>query len=166
MERHDLVAYLSGASASLVLVDAPAGSGKTTLVTQWLSSPAEARPFAWISLDPGDNDPARLWWYIVRALQRACPALDASDILRALRVSPPDIAGTMLPALLNELAQLREPVVLVLDDYHLIRDRSCHEQIGLLLSHLPATVQLVLITRADPPLPLSRLRAAGQLAEV
>lgn len=166
VERHDLVAYLSGASASLVLVDAPAGSGKTTLVTQWLSSPAEVRPFAWISLDPGDNDPARLWWYIVRALQRACPALDASDILRALRVSPPDITGTMLPALLNELAQLREPVVLVLDDYHLIRDRSCHEQIGLLLSHLPGTVQLVLITRADPPLPLSRLRAAGQLAEV
>ncbi len=68
--------------------------------------------------------------------------------------------------MVNELAQLQEPVVLVLDDYHVIRDRSCHDQVAFLLSHLPPHVQLVLITRADPPLPLARLRAAGQLAEI
>ena len=166
VERHELVGYLANVSARLVLVDAPAGSGKTTLVAQWLSSPAEVRPFAWVSLDAGDNDPGRLWWYVVRALQGACPALDAAEILRALRVSAPDITGTMLPALVNELAKLPGPVVLVLDDYHVIRNRACHDQISVLLSHLPPAVQLVLITRADPPLPLPWLRAAGQLAEI
>ena len=166
MERHELVGYLANVSARLVLVDAPAGSGKTTLVAQWLSSPAEVRPFAWVSLDAGDNDPGRLWWYVVRALQEACPALDAAEILGALRVSAPDITGTVLPALVNELAKLPGPVVLVLDDYHVIRNRACHDQISVLLSHLPPAVQLVLITRADPPLPLPWLRAAGQLAEI
>ena len=166
MRREELVGYLAGVTARLVLVSAPAGSGKTTLVAQWRSSPAEVRAFAWISLDAGDNDPARLWWHIVRALQRACPKLDADDILGALLVQAPDIAGALLPLLVNELARLREPVVLVLDGYDVIRERDCHDQVAFLLPHLPPAVQLVLTTRADPPLPLARLRAAGELAEI
>ncbi len=166
VERQELIGYLTAVTAKLVLVDAPAGSGKTTLVAQWLSSTAEARPSAWISLDPDDNDPARLWWQVVCALQRACPKLDAGDILLALRAPAPDLPGTLLPILVNELSRLPEPVVLVLDDYHAIRDRRCHDQVAFLLLHLPPAVQLVLITRADPPLPLARLRAAGQLAEI
>ena len=165
MEREELVGYLASVTAKLVLVDAPAGSGKTTLVAQWRSSPAESRAFAWISLDPGDNDPARLWWHVVCALQRACPKLDADDILGALRIQLPDLEGTLLPLLVNKLARLREPVVLVLDDYHVVRERGCHDQVAFLLLHLPPAVQLVMITRADPPLPLARLRAAGELAE-
>ena len=166
MEREELVGYLASVTAKLVLVDAPAGSGKTTLVAQWRSSPAESRAFAWISLDPGDNDPARLWWHVVCALQRACPELDADDILGALRIQTPDLEGTLLPLLVNKLARLREPVVLVLDDYHVVRERGCHDQVAFLLLHLPPAVQLVMITRADPPLPLARLRAAGELAEL
>ena len=166
MRREELVGYLAGVTARLVLVSAPAGSGKTTLVAQWRSSPAEVRAFAWISLDAGDNDPARLWWHIARALQRACPKLDADDILGALLVQAPDIAGALLPLLVNELARLREPVVLVLDGYDVIRERDCHDQVAFLLPHLPPAVQLVLTTRADPPLPLARLRAAGELAEI
>jgi ATP/maltotriose-dependent transcriptional regulator MalT len=166
VEREKLVSYLASATARLVLVDAPAGSGKTTLVAQWCSSPAESRPFAWISLDPGDNDPARLWWHVVYALQRACPKLDADDLLGALRVQSPDLEGTLLPLLVNKLARLREPVVLVLDDYHAVRERGCHDQVAFLLLHLPPGVQLVMITRADPPLPLARLRVAGELAEL
>jgi LuxR family maltose regulon positive regulatory protein len=166
VERHDLVGYLTGTAARLVLLSAPAGSGKTTVVAQWRSSPAEARAFAWISLDAGDNHPARCWWHVVHALQRACPELDADDILGALRVQDPDIAGTFLPLLVNELARLEKPVVLVLDGYNLISERGFHEQVASLLPRLPHAVQLALITRTDPPLPLARLRAAGELTEI
>ena len=78
-------------SAKLVLVDAPAGFGKTTLVAQWRSSAIERRRFAWVSLDSGDDDPGRLWWHVVSALERACPELDAQDLLRALRTQAPEI---------------------------------------------------------------------------
>jgi LuxR family maltose regulon positive regulatory protein len=166
VERAELVGRLDSAAARLILVSAPAGSGKTTLVAQWLSSRAQNRSFAWISLDPGDNDPARLWWHVVCAVQRACPAFDADEIVRALRVRAPDLPGTLLPLLVNELARLSDPVVVVLDDYHVITERSCHDQIAFLLLHLPPGVQLVLVTRADPPLPLARWRAAGELAEI
>ncbi len=168
VQREDLVGYLAGCSSSrLVLVAAPPGFGKTIAVTQWAASMAEDRPFAWVSLDRGDDDdPARLWLHVVSALQRACPQFGGVDILRALHAPVPDISTTVLPGLLNELAALPSPVVLVLDDYHVIRDHRSHGHVASFLSHLPATVQLVLVTRADPPLPLARLRAAGKLAEV
>src|ERR1039457_4786947 len=165
VERRPLIQALVGAAAKLILVDAPAGFGKTTLVAQWRSSTIEERSFAWLSLDRADDDPGRLWWHVVCALQRACPGFGGEDVLRAVRVQGPDIAGTVLPMLVNELAALPAPVVLVLDDYHVIKERNCHDQIAFLLLHLPPTAQLVLITRADPPLPLARLRAAGQMVE-
>jgi LuxR family transcriptional regulator, maltose regulon positive regulatory protein len=166
MERGELTGYLAGSSVKLVLVDAPAGFGKTTLVAQWRSSALETRPFAWVSLDRSDDDPGQLWWYIVTALHRACPQLDVAAMLAELRVQDPDVTGTVLPLLANELAALPAPVVLVLDDYHVIKERSCHEQIEFLLLHLPPSAQIVLITRADPPLPLARLRAAGEMVEI
>jgi LuxR family maltose regulon positive regulatory protein len=164
--RPQLVSYLAGLVTRLVLVDAPAGFGKTTVVAQWRSSAAETRPFAWISVDPGDNDPGRLWWHVVSAVHRACPKLDADKVLAALRVQVPDFEGTVLPLVVNELAALAEPVVVVLDDYHMITERACHDQIAFLLLHLPSAIQVVLITRVDPPLALARMRAAGDIAEV
>ncbi|MGO9784775.1 MAG: LuxR C-terminal-related transcriptional regulator [Streptosporangiaceae bacterium] len=166
VERAELIARLAGADTKLVLVAAPAGFGKTTLVGQWQLSPAEGRPFAWMSLDPGDNDPGRLWWHVAHALQRACPEFSADNVLALVRGQQPNFAETLLPLLINELAKLTEPVVLVLDDYHLISEPDCHDQLAFLLLHLPPLVQLVLITRADPPLPLARMRAAGEMAEV
>ena len=166
VQRAELIARLAGANAKLVLAAAPAGFGKTTLVAQWQLSPAESRPFAWMSLDPGDNDPGRLWWHVAHALQRACPQFSADNVLALVRGQPADFAETLLPLLINELAKLTEPVVLVLDDYHVISEPDCHDQLAFLLLHLPPTVQLVLLTRADPPLPLGRVRAAGELAEV
>jgi LuxR family maltose regulon positive regulatory protein len=166
IERGGLVDYLAGVRARLLLVNAPAGFGKTTLVSQWDSSTGGKRAFAWISLDPGDDDPARMWWQVTGALQRACPAFDPEAVLAAFRGRVPDFAGTVLPVLLNELGMLPEPVVLVLDDYHVIRDPDCHEQVAFALQHLPPTVQLVLLTRADPALPLARLRATGDMAEI
>src|SRR5580704_12731047 len=91
VERRELVSVLAGADAKLVLVEAPAASGKTTLVAQWRASTSEDRPFAWVSLDHGDDDLGRLWFYLVHALQRACPGFGGDEILRALRVQLPDI---------------------------------------------------------------------------
>jgi LuxR family transcriptional regulator, maltose regulon positive regulatory protein len=166
VSRDELVSQVAGASGRLLLVEAPAGFGKTTLVAQWHLSPTESRPFAWVSLDRGDNDPRRLWRHVAWALQGVCPGFSAAIVLAALRDQPLDFAGAVLPLLVNELADLPEPVVLVLDDYHVISERDCHDQLAALLLHLPPAVQLVLVTRAEPPLPLARLRAAGELAEV
>jgi ATP/maltotriose-dependent transcriptional regulator MalT len=151
VQREDLIGYLAGCSSSrLVLVAAPAGSGKSIAVAQWAASMIEDRPFAWVSLDRGDDDPARLWFYVVSALQRACPQFGGEDILRALRAPIPDISGTVLPDLVNELAELPAPVVVVLDDYHVISDHSCHDQVAFLLSRLPGGVQLVLYLSGEP----------------
>jgi len=166
VERPALVRRLERARARLILVDAPAGYGKTTLVAQWRGSATEDRRFAWVSLDPDDNDPVSLWSHVAHALHRAWPELTIEPILETLRAAPPDPGGAVLPVLVNELNALPGPVVLVLDDYHEVKERSCHGQVGYLLSHLPPTAQLVLVTRADPPLPLARLRSTGDMVEL
>ena len=166
VERPRLTGELTRTAARLVLVDAPAGFGKTTLVAQWRASATETRPFAWVSLDRGDNDPGRLWWYIV---QRAAARLPRDR----RRGHSAGTAGADPRGRRDRAAHHRQragrdpsPVVLVLDDYHAIKERSCHEQIAFLLVHLPPSAQIVLITRADPPLPLARLRAAGEMVEI
>ncbi len=166
VERAHLIQRLGTAAAKLILVDAPAGFGKTTLVAQWRASGMDSRPFAWLSLDDGENDPSRLWWHITHALQEACPGLAGEENRRELLAPEPDITGTVLPVLLNELAGLTAPVVLVLDDYQAITEPSCHEQIAFFLLHLPPSAQVVLVTRTSPPLPLARLRAAGEMIEL
>jgi LuxR family maltose regulon positive regulatory protein len=166
VERRELIQDLAGTAVKLVLVDAPPGFGKTTLVAQWRASASEDRPFAWISLDDSDDDPGRLWGHIVRALQRACPDLGGTELRQALRAQIPDVTGTVLPLLVNELAALSAPVILVLDDYHLVKDHRCHAQLAFLLLHLPSSAEIVLVTRTGPPLPLARLRAAGEMLEI
>ena len=167
VERAGLIQSLAGATAAkLVLVEAPAGFGKTTLVAQWRAGNLENRPFAWISLDGGDNDPATLWWYISHALRRACPELGSEPMPPERPVQVREITGILLPGLINDLDALAAPVVLVLDDYQDIIEPSCHEQVAFLLQHLPSSVQIVLITRTAPPLPLAALRAAGDMIEI
>ena len=100
VEREELVGFLAGCvSCRLVLVAAPAGFGKTTAVTQWRASAIEDRRFAWVSVDRDDDDPIRLWWHVVSALQRACPQFGGEDVLRALAAQMPDIPGQVLPRL-------------------------------------------------------------------
>ena len=166
VERREIISVLAGTAVKLVLIEAPAGFGKTTLAAQWRVSTSEDRPFAWVSLDRGDNAPGRLWWYVVLALQQACPGLGGDEVRRALRAPIPDVTGEVIPLLVNEMAALGAPVVLVLDDYHVIKERSCHEQIAFLLLNLPPSAEIVLITRTDPPLPLARERAAGEMVEI
>ncbi len=156
----------SPASAKLVLVNAPAGFGKTTLLAQWRSAAGQAHPVAWLSLDRGDDAPGRLWWHIVSALQQACPELGAEDILGVLAAQTPDIPGTVIPMLVNKLMGMPVQIVLMLDDYHVIKDRRCHEQVAALLRHLPPTLKIALATRTSPPLPLARLRTLGEMTEI
>ena len=154
----------------LTLVSAPAGFGKTTLLSEWLHSKREATPplqAVWLSLDSGDNDPVRFLAYFVAALQGLKPGLGEAA-LSAYRSPQPPPTEAVLVALINELADLPADLraVLVLDDYHLIEALPVHDLLAFLLEHLPLQMHLVIATRADPPLPLARLRARGQLTEL
>jgi len=154
-----------GTESALTLVSAPAGFGKTTLLTEWLSTvPAEGRSVAWLSVDQRDNDPALFWTYVATALQTAEPAVGAGAL--ALLQSAQSSTEAVLSSLLNDLSGVADDVVLVLDDYHLIEARDVQDGMTFLLEHLPSRVHLVLATRAAPPLPLARLRARGDLVEV
>jgi LuxR family transcriptional regulator, maltose regulon positive regulatory protein len=164
--RQRLVHRLAAGDAKLALVHAPAGFGKTIAVAQWRAAEVPDRVFAWVSLDPGDDDPVRLWTHIVTSLQRVCPGLAGEDLLALLRVQAPDISGRLVPSLINALAGVRERVVLVLDDFHLVRARSCHEQIESLLVGLLPPAKIVIISRTVPPLQVARLRAAGEMIEI
>ncbi len=150
-----------GLARGRVLVCAPAGFGKTALLADWARG--GGRPVAWLGLDGSDSDPARFWRYAVAALDRARPGL-------AGRVGPPPSGSFegLVTALINELAADSGPeeVLLVLDDYHLVDPGPVHESVAFLLENLPPGLRVVVSSRADPPLPLARLRARGQLAEL
>jgi LuxR family transcriptional regulator, maltose regulon positive regulatory protein len=150
----------------LTLISAPAGFGKTTLLSMWLAvSSRSGRSAVWLSLDPGDNDPTRFWRYFIAVADRLYPgAGDTALVLLHSSQAPPIEA--ILTTLLNELTELPADAVIVLDDYHLIESRTIHEALLFLIEHLPPQVHLVISTRADPPLPLSRLRARGEMAEL
>jgi LuxR family maltose regulon positive regulatory protein len=147
----------------LTLISAFAGSGKTTLLGEWASS--RNLQFCWLSLDDDDSDPARFWTYVVVALQTIHPQLGESVLPMLQGPQPPPVRSILTP-LLNEVAALAEPLVLVLDDYHLVTAEAIHDGVAFLLDHLPQQLHLVIATRADPPLPIARLRARGQLTEL
>ena len=182
-----------GLHRKLTLISAPAGFGKTTLVCDWINQKDEGgRPVlnevkgpqdesgetlppsafiphpskvAWLSLDEADNDPARFFTYFIAALQQVNPQIGQTTLARLQ--SPQFPAGeALMTTLLNELADTATKIILVLDDYHLVETPTIHEAITFLLNRLPSQVHLVITTRADPPLPLSRLRGRGQLTEL
>jgi LuxR family maltose regulon positive regulatory protein len=148
----------------LTLLSAPAGFGKTTLLTSWLAE--SGTPAAWFSVEPEDNDPVRFFSYLLTALQRLDQHL-GSSLLPLLQSPGPVPLETLLALLLNSLSAREEPsLVLMLDDYHAITSESIHRALVYLVEHLPPQLHLVLATRVDPPLPLARLRARGQLSEL
>jgi LuxR family maltose regulon positive regulatory protein len=154
----------SSLQAKLCLVGAPAGSGKTTLLAQWRAVAGGSR-VAWVSLEESDNDPTRFWSYLVAALRTVEPGV-GTVALEALRGPSVELERVVVPSLVNDLATVGAPLVQILDDYHLITDAICHQTLGWFLDHLPAEVHVVLSTRLDPPLPLARMRARGELAEL
>jgi LuxR family maltose regulon positive regulatory protein len=152
-----------GIAQALVLVCAPAGFGKATLLADRATSASS--PVAWLSLDADDNDPARFWRYVVAALDHAREGL--GEQLLPLLTAPTPLSGQgVVTALISRLEAQPDELVLVLDDYHVIDEPTIHDSLALLLRHLPPQLHLAIASRSDPPLPLARLRAGGQLTEL
>src|SRR5947209_12862471 len=151
-----------GLHRKLILISAPAGFGKTTLISEWLA--ACERPAAWLSLDAGDSDPIRFLTYLVAALQTIAPHIgdEVPGLLQSSQPPPPEV---VLTALLNDLATIQDQFVLVLDDYHVLEVKAVDQTLTFLLEHLPPHMHLVIATREDPGLPLARFRARDQMID-
>ncbi len=153
----------AGLDKTLILVSAPAGYGKTTLVSRWLKETKIT--YAWLSLDGGDNDPIRFLHYLLTTLLAIAPGIE-NDLLGMLQGIKPAQFENVINQLVNELASVSDPFVLVLDDFHVIQSETVLKILSYLLDHLPDQMHLVILTRTDPPLPLSRLRVRGQLLDI
>ncbi|BBY41531.1 hypothetical protein MMAN_56650 [Mycobacterium mantenii] len=165
IERAALIDILSAEpSRKLALLSAPAGWGKTTLLAQWVSGADDRRRRGWVSLDASDNDPARFWGCAIAALGKASPGV-APRAFELITIGA-DPRQVVLPTLLDELAAIDHQVALILDDYHLVENKTVHEQVGFVVERMPRNFQLVIATRSDPLLPLARLRARGELLEL
>lgn len=166
LDRPRLLARLHPTGHRLTVLDAPAGWGKTALLTQWRAAVADGGPrVAWLALDPADDDPVLFWTYVVAALRTAAPGVGART-LAALAAGGRAVREAAIPALVADLHAVPGPLVLVLDDQHVITGSDVHDGVALLLEHLPPHVHLVVAARGDPHLPLGRLRAAGELLEL
>ena len=164
VSRPHLIARLNeGLHRKLTLISAPAGFGKTTLVSEWVEG--SERLTAWLSLDEGENDPTRFLAYLVAALQTIAPTI-GEGMLGMLQARQPPPPEAILMALLNEITTLPDQFVLVLDDYHMIEAKAVDLALTYLVEHLPLQMHLVIVTREDPHLPLARLRSRGQLTEL
>ncbi len=165
LPRPEVVERLAGAEAQVLLITAPAGWGKTSLLAEWLDAEQGRRPAAYLRLEEGDDDDSVFWTYAVAALRRARPdlAAGAEDALRNPDVDP---MRDVVPSLLNELTEIDEALLLVLDDYHVISQEDIHRSVGYLIDHLPPGVQMAIATRADARLPVGRLRASSDLMEL
>ncbi|MFZ5827602.1 MAG: LuxR C-terminal-related transcriptional regulator [Bacillota bacterium] len=162
---HLLERLAQGMRRKLTLISAPAGFGKSTLVAHWQAAQTEPVPVAWVALDDGDNDPVRFWTYVIAALA-GLPDGPGREPLALLRATPPAPIRSVLTVLINELSRMPGPAMLVLDDFHLVTQQEVHEGLTFFLENLPPQLHLVIATRIDPPLPLSRLRARGQVSEL
>src|SRR6201991_4582694 len=165
IERAALIEILSAEpSRKPTFLGAPAGWGKTTLLAQWVSGADDRRRRGWLSLDASDNDPARFWACAIASLDKASPGV-APSAFELIKMGA-DPRQVVLPTLLDELAAIDHQIALILDDYHLVENRTVHEQVGFVVERMPPTFQLVIATRSDPTLPLARLRARGELLEL
>jgi LuxR family transcriptional regulator, maltose regulon positive regulatory protein len=155
----------TGARLPLLLISAPPGFGKTTLVAAWLHSHRQPVDCGWLSLDEADNQPITFWRYLTAALQHARPGLGETAQAMLASSQPPSLE-TVATVLINELAGSPTPLILVMDDYHVIRSKDIHASLNFLLDHLPNNVHLLLLSREDPPLGLARRRSRQQMIEV
>jgi LuxR family transcriptional regulator, maltose regulon positive regulatory protein len=166
--RRGLLEFLHDALERKVsIISAPTGYGKTTLLAHWRQVEEADLSFAWVSLDEQDNDPVRLWRHIVESLRRVVPEEDfGADVLARMSAVGQSYVEATLPTLINEIAELSHPVVLVLDDYQSISAGEVHESVTIFVEHLPENFHLVMSSRSDPPLPLGRWRARGEMDEL
>ena len=171
VERPHLLVHLGNSDLrALTLVCAPAGYGKTTLLINWISNLKKtSKPgnplICWVSLGEADNEPIRFLSYLVAALETASIGVSA-EARTMLQLNAPPPLQTILAVLINDLEKLATSIYLVLDDYQFISNKAIHEGMAFFLEHLPSNTHLVIATRSDPPIPLARLRARGQMAEI
>ena len=152
-------------SSPFTLVSAPAGFGKTTVLTQWISGKGPSRPFAWVQLDEGDNDPVRFWDYFIAALRQVRPS--TGQLASAMLHSPqPFGIDRVLSVLINEMSDVTDDFAIVFDDYHTIKTEQINTGLAFLLDHAPPKMHLVMATRVDPGLPLAHFRGKGNMVEV
>lgn len=154
-----------GLRGPLTLISAPAGSGKTTLMSEWRAHTKNQIPVAWLSLDSADNDPLRFLTYLTASIESASPNLTRPTV-DLLQSSQPPALEIITLSLIDSLASFTSELVIALDDYHVISNIVLHDLLNNILAHLPPALHLVLLTRADPPLPLARLRVRNQLTEI
>ncbi|MBI5034404.1 MAG: tetratricopeptide repeat protein [Chloroflexi bacterium] len=157
-----------GLHRRLTLISAPAGFGKTTLVSEWIAGCLRLESkvrVAWLSLDEGNNDPTRFLTYLIAALQTIAPHI-GEGVLHVLQSTPPPSTESMLTTLLNEITNISDNFILVFDDYHVVDAKSVDDALAFLIEHLPPQMHLVIATREDPHLPLAQLRVRGQLTEL
>jgi LuxR family maltose regulon positive regulatory protein len=152
----------AGLRRKVTLISAPAGSGKTMLMSEWLAQ--HTQPVAWVALDAGDNDPVRFWRYVITAC-RAFDAVLGRSALATLRAAQVSSLEHMLTPFINELAHLPDRHVLILEDYHAVTSNDVNNSLAFLIDHLPATLHVIIVTRSEPDLPLARLRARNELSE-
>lgn len=152
-------------NARLTLVSAPAGYGKTTLIGEWLTTLPTEWPRMWVSLDEGDNSAADFWTYVLSALEPVNP-VEINRLITAVKTTDNVVYKHILADLINILTALTQPILLVLDDLHRVQEVKIFEQLAYFLDYCPKICHLVLITRADPPLPLPKFRARGQMTEI
>jgi LuxR family maltose regulon positive regulatory protein len=165
LARPRLVAKLADSGWRVCLISAPAGWGKTSLVASWRANESGRSQFAFLRLEERDDDSPLFWTYVIAALRTVYPTfMDGTDA--SLRTPGMDPMRQVVPRLINELTDIDEPTVLVLDDYHLVKSEEIHSSVAYLIEHIPPQVRLVIATRSDPPLPLSRLRASDSMIEV
>jgi len=161
IQRDDLLARLDlGLAKKVVLVSAPTGFGKTTLVRMWIAN--RNFPSAWVTLDDHDNDSTRFWTYVCSALRTFDSSLGKAALSMLASPQPPSFES-LLTSLLNDLTRLKKSSVLVLEDYHAIKSTKINEGVSFLIQHLPESLHLVFITRTEPDLPLGILRARAEL---
>ncbi|MEZ4770628.1 MAG: LuxR C-terminal-related transcriptional regulator [Caldilineales bacterium] len=153
----------AGLNHKLTLIAAPAGFGKTTLLSGWI--PESPRCVTWLSLDAGDNDPARFWVYVIASLQQVHADLGA-NALAQLQSPQPLALNAIVASLINDISAFPDSVATVLEDYHVIDAQPVHAALAYFIDHLPHNLHLTITTRVDPPLPLARLRARDQLTEL
>lgn len=167
VDRPRLTARLQeGLARKLTLISAPPGFGKSSVLLAWRATPAGSQfPLAWVSLDEADNDPVRFWFYVIAAVAELKPGVGEAA-LALLQSAQPVPVPAMLQLLINDLTEIESAFALVLDDYHFVEAAPIHEGIAFLLEHMPPQMHLILTTRADPPLPLSRLRARDAMVEI
>ncbi len=165
LARSDLVSHLSDRHGRFALISAPAGWGKSSLVTAWYETIAADQSFAFLSLESADDDSPLFWSYVLAALRTVrAEFMDGADAM--LRSAGVDPMRGVIPRLINELSMSDNPIVLVLDDYHTITKQAIHDSVLFLIDHLPPCLSVVITTRWDPPFPLSRLRASGGMTEL